>query len=122
MEVQKNIVVSNVENYSSSDIIVNYESLIERNNDDFDNTMIMLLNLLKRLDIRKYAIAGFDGYHHGDNNYLDDSKFQGNRFQTKYDTITENMRKMLSDYAMTLDRKEDVVFLTPSAYSDIFVN
>lgn len=119
---EKNIVVSNVENYSSSDIIVNYESLIERNNDDFDNTMIMLLNLLKRLDIRKYAIAGFDGYHHGDNNYFDDSKFQGNRFQTKYDTITENMRKMLSDYAMTLDRKEDVVFLTPSAYSDIFVN
>ena len=116
------VVVSNVEGYSSSDMVVNYNSLIERNNEDFDNSMIMLLNLLKRLDIKKYAIAGFDGYHEGASNYYDDSKFQGNRFQTKYNTITDNMRKMLIDYSLSLDKKSDVVFLTPSIYSDIFID
>ena len=39
---------------------------------------------------------------------------------TEYGTITGNMRKMLSDYVMTLDKKGDVEFLTPSIYADIF--
>ena len=47
------IVVSNVDQYAESDYVVNYESLIERDNEEFDNTMIMLLNLLRRLNINK---------------------------------------------------------------------
>lgn len=118
---EKNIVVvSNVENCNVNDMVVNYESLIERETDDFDNTMIMLLNLLRRLDIKKYAVAGFDGYSKNKNNYFDDSKFEGNRFETKFATITENMRKMLESYSMSLNKKSDVNFLTPSIYADIF--
>ena len=114
------VVVSNVENYSNDDIVINYESLIERNNDDCDNTMIMLLNLLKRLDISSFAIAGFDGYVKGRENYFNNSQFQGNRFEEKYDSITENMRKMLKNYAFHLSDKNNIKFITPSAYEDIF--
>ena len=120
MKEKNVVVVSNVEKSNSSDIVVNYESLIERETEDFDNTMIMLLNLLRRLDIKRFAIAGFDGYSKDKKNYFDDTKFQGNRFETKFATITENMRKMLESYAMTLNKKSDVMFLTPSIYSDIF--
>ena len=117
---QNIVVVSNVDSINSNDIIVNYESVVERTNEDGDNTMIMLLNLFKRINIKKFAIAGFDGYSKGKSNYYDDSKFQGNRFEMKYTAITENMRKMLKEYALTLDKKELVMFLTPSIYSDIF--
>ena len=120
-EKEKNIiVVSNVENHSPSDMVVNYESLIERDNEDFDNTMIMLLNLLKRLGIDKFAIAGFDGYVKGGKNYFDDTLFEGNRFETKYDSITENMRRMLKNYVSTLDNQYCINFLTPSVYSELF--
>lgn len=120
-EKEKNIiVVSNVENHSPSDMVVNYESLVERDNEDFDNTMIMLLNLLKRLGIDKFAIAGFDGYVKGGKNYFDDTLFEGNRFETKYDGITENMRRMLKNYVSTLDNQYCINFLTPSVYSELF--
>lgn len=114
------VVVSNVDNPSSTDIVVNYESLVERDNEDFDNTMIMLLNLLKRIDVSAFAIAGFDGYVKGENNYFDDSQFDGNRFEGKYDKITENMRKMLKKYAFSLSDKKKIKFITPSIYEDIF--
>lgn len=118
---EKNIVVvSNIENYRKTDIVVNYESLIERDNDDFDNTAIMLLNLLKRMGILKFAVAGFDGYVRNKSNYFDEAAFDGNRFERKFDTITVNMRKMLKDYSASLNKKGDIEFLTPSIYQDIF--
>lgn len=120
-EAEKHIVVvSNVENYCENDMVVNYESLIERDNEDFDNTMIMLLNLLRRLGITKFAVAGFDGYIKGKKNYFNDIQFEENRFETKYERITFNMRKMLKKYAATLEDKSSICFLTPSVYADIF--
>lgn len=120
---EKNVVaVSNIEKTMEGHIVVNYESLIERNNKDFDNTAMMLLNLLKRLGIKKFAIAGFDGYSKSKENYYDNYLFQSERFESKFDDKNANMRIMLNNYAKTLDRKEDVIFITPSIYSDIFMN
>ena len=113
-------VVSNVHDIEASDIVVNYESLIDRKNEDFDNTMIMLFNLLKRLGIKKFAVAGFDGYSSQKFNYCDSNEFQESRFEKNYETITTNMRKMLEDYALLLNSRNDIKFITPSAYSDIF--
>ena len=81
---------------------------------------MMLLNLLKKLGIKKFAIAGFDGYSKKKENYYDDFSFQSERFESKFDDMTINMRKMLNNYALSLDKKDDIVFLTPSIYSDIF--
>lgn len=113
-------VVSNIVQHRDIDIVINYESLIDRNNDDPDNTMIMLLNLLKRLSITRFAVAGFDGFERGKQNYFLGSLFEQGRFEAKFDVITENIRKMLKEYALTLPRKSNVRFLTPSIYEDIF--
>lgn len=121
-EEQNVVVVSNIKQHCENDIVVNYESLIERGNEDFDNTTIMLLNLLKRIGILKFTIAGFDGYDRNKQNYFDDITFEESRFETRYESITANMRKMLKDYASTLVNKSDMEFLTPSVYEDIFCN
>ena len=120
---EKNVVVvSNIENVKDGHIIVNYESIIERNNKDFDNTAMMLFNLLKRLGIKKFTVAGFDGYSKHKDNYYDASVFQGERFEDKFEDKNLNMRKMLEAYSLSLNKKEDIVFLTPSIYADIFQN
>lgn len=114
------IVVSNIVSDCDKDLIVNYESLIERDNDDFDNTMMMLLNLLRKFGINKMMIAGFDGYSSKGNNYFNKEKFEGGRFESKFESITTNMRKMLKKYSKGLERIDDIRFITPSLYQDIF--
>lgn len=114
------IVVSNVEGYDKNDLVVNYESLIERDNDEFDNTMVMLLNLLRRVGTENIYIAGFDGYNDQNSEQYFDSKFDDRRFAKKYQMITENIRNILKKYAKGMNRKENIRFITPSIYSDIF--
>ncbi|MBQ1171912.1 MAG: aldolase catalytic domain-containing protein [Lachnospiraceae bacterium] len=121
LNYEKNLViVSNVEKETGEEIVVNYDSLIQRDYEDFDNTTLMLLNLLSKLGIKHFAIAGFDGYKCNETNYFNDEQFDERRFAGKYEEITLNTRNMLNDYAMRLDRKTDVKFLTPSVYQDIF--
>lgn len=124
-EISRMVIVSNI----TKDIdmskykevfIVNYESLIDRENELFDNSTIMLFNLFRRLGISSFTVAGFDGYSKKTENYFDEKMFEGSRFETKFDSITGNMRKMLKKYALSLNKKEDVRFLTPSVYEDIF--
>lgn len=114
------VTVSNIHNTSKNDLVINYESVIERDNEDFDNTTIMLLNLLYRLNITKFAIAGFDGYSNNKENYFRDDMFEGSRFESKYENLTNNMRNMLKEYAKKIKNRENIKFITPSIYQDIF--
>ena len=70
----RNVVVSsNIKPEKDDDIIVNYHSLINCEYKYFENSTIMLLNLLKRIRVKSITIAGFDGFEAGnENNYLDD--------------------------------------------------
>lgn len=116
----KTIVVSNIESDCSDDFVVNYESLISRENDDFDNTMIMLLNLLKKLNINKIQIAGFDGFSSDSSNYYEENKFGEERFVKRYEQMNRNMKNMLGIYASGLQDNSSIQFITPSIYEDIF--
>lgn len=117
---EANIVVSNIRCSKENDIIINYESVINRESEDFDNTAIMLLNLLYRLNITKVAIAGLDGYRSDSNNYFSNEMFDVKRFEDKFERINNNMKIMLKNYALKLGNKTDVVFITPSLYEEVF--
>lgn len=115
------IVVSNILNHSNeSDLVVNYESLIERENDSFDSSMIMLLNLLYNLGIYKFMIAGFDGFVVGNSNYFDNKMFENGRFENDYKKLTDDMIVMLQNYAKKANIAKDIEFVTPSVYEKIF--
>ncbi len=117
---EKTIIVSNISSDTDLDYIVNYEGVIDRASEDFDNTTIMFLNLLRKVGIKKFVIAGFDGYNPEEKNYFDEGLFEEIRFKERYSDITVNMITMLKQYANGLDKKEDVTFLTPSKYEFIF--
>ena len=115
------IVVSNILNYSSvNDLVVNYESLIDRSTDNFDSSMIMLLNLLNNIGINKFMIAGFDGFKVGDKNYFDNKVFENGRFENDYNNLTNNMITMLQNYVKKVNTTKNIEFITPSIYEKIF--
>ena len=92
--------------------------IITSNISSDDNTTIMLLNLLNRIDISDFSIAGFDGYSKDNINYYDNDLFEGERFLKRFEQNEKNMRKMLKKY-IDCSNKKNIKLITPSVYSDI---
>lgn len=113
-------IASNIVSDCSDDFVVNYESLIERESEIFDNTMIMLLNLLKKIGVTKMQVAGYDGFTTPDKNYFDSEVFDDGRFAADYHSINRNVRELLGKYVKKLENPESIQFITPSVYADIF--
>lgn len=114
---RKVIVASNVKSSDEHDVIVNYHSLINRGYKYFENSTIMLLNLMKVLNPSKITIAGFDGFRSDFEQNYADSSYQNNRHIAEFDTINKEVSLMLADIIKTLAPECEVKLLTPSVYS-----
>lgn len=115
---KKVIISSNIES-DGDDIVINYHSLINRGYKYFENTAIMLLNLLKRLEVTQISIAGFDGFDAGKpSNYADDT-FQNDRHVAEFDALNEEISQMLSEIAKTLEGKCEIKLITPSRFEKV---
>ena len=67
----KIISTSNVECRGDfSDFVVDKLPLLDRKSSIPDNSFLMLLKLLKKIDIKRVTCAGFDGYSAKDDNYF----------------------------------------------------
>lgn len=113
---RKVIIASNVKSTDENDVVVNYHSLINRGYKYFDNSTIMLLNLMKILSPRKITIAGFDGFRTDlEQNYAD-SSYQNDRHIAEFATINKEISEMLKSIIETLRPECKIEFLTPSQY------
>lgn len=67
------VLTSNIsaEPTSGNEFIVSYEKLIKRKWKNFDNSMILLLSLLSRYNVKSVSIAGFDGFSAKEKSYAD---------------------------------------------------
>lgn len=113
------LITSNVESDNQDDIIVNYDSFIDRTEEYSDNASLMLMHILQRVGVTKYYVAGFDGFS-STGSYYNKTDFSEERFRSQYDAINKGIAHQLSKFAESLDRPEDIVFITPSIYSNIF--
>ena len=110
------IVSSNIKPDNESDIVVNYQSLINRGYKYFENSTIMLLSLLKRINPCKIAIAGFDGFSEAsDKNYYDKS-FQNERHVGEFSTLNKEVSAMFKEIVETMSPACTFEFVTPSLY------
>ena len=113
------IVSSNIKPDCENDIVVNYQSLINRGYKYFENSTIMLLSLLKRLNPSKIIIAGFDGFNeNSEKNYFDDS-FQNDRHVMEFSTLNKELTEMFREIVETMSPDCKFEFLTPSFYENI---
>lgn len=116
---RKVIISSNIKSSCSEDIIVNYHSLINREYYYFENSTIMLLNLLKRITPSKITIVGFDGFDTSNNENYADKTFQNERHIEEFDDLNNEIRLMFSDIVETMSKNCEFSMLTPSLYSDV---
>lgn len=117
-ECRKVICTSNIQT-DNEDIIVNYHSLINRGYKYFENSTIMLLNLLKRLEVEKIVLAGFDGFEAGIPCNYADASFQNDRHKDEFVNLNEEIASMFTEIKNTLAGKCDVCFITPSRFENL---
>lgn len=109
------IATSNVE---SKDIPFSFvfarEPLLEKNETIVDNSLLMLLRLLKRCGVRQIALAGFDGYSDRDENYFN-PRMEYAFIRNEAGQLNRHIRNALgNEYA---DIKMD--FITYSRYTTV---
>ncbi|MCL1695816.1 aldolase catalytic domain-containing protein [Lysinibacillus sp. BPa_S21] len=104
------ILTSNIEN--NGDYKVNYKSLLTDNLAVSDNSLLMILNLLKKLDIKRVNLAGFDGYTvDSTNNYANiDLIFTQNKNRLL------NLNQEISSELIKLSSEMKIRFITSSLY------
>lgn len=91
--------------------VVNYSSLIDPDAEFPDNSMVMLLKLLRSAGVSMVALAGFDGYTPDTMNYYN-THMEYSFVKEKADTLNRYGRDFIADY-----RKEIAVsFITDSFY------
>lgn len=117
---KKTILTSNIKAQRQDDIVINFNSLINRGVKYFDNSTIMLLNLLRNIGVSQISLAGFDGFDvKNENNYLEEN-YNVTVAPEEFDTLNEDISKLLRNYAKTVKSSIEVQFITPSLFSTIF--
>ena len=116
VEHSKCILSSNIHMDTEGTYLVDYASLIMEDSILYDNSTIMLLNLLKKLKVREIVLAGFDGLRRGEENYID-STFPKQNGILGMDETNREVKKLVSQYKAKTEGKIKVDFLTPSIYA-----
>jgi 4-hydroxy 2-oxovalerate aldolase len=86
----------------------------------FDNSVLMLLKLLKRLHISKLAIAGMDGFLHDNNGNYFNASFDVERLGSKFDEINREICVMLENYVASIKGSCAIEIITPSLFEGVF--
>lgn len=102
------------ENLSMEEVLgVNYMDLSFQENKPSDNSVIMLLRLLKKLEAEQVALAGFDGYQTNHKaNYVAD-------YMASQHTKGEEENKKIKGYMEQLEKQMQIRYLTKSLYQNI---
>lgn len=103
-----------------NEIIINYNDLQKYGWKYYDNSMLMLLRLLKKLDPQCVAISGFDGFKNDYANEYAPTAIKGNLSQLETAQLQSDIESMLKDYMSSFDNKFEVKFLTPSPFAKYF--
>lgn len=113
----KCILTSNIHIGLDDTYLVNYSRLISEDSILYDNSTIMLLNLLKILGVKEIGLAGFDGLKEKELNYVDDT-FPNEKKSMAYATINAEVKKLVVQYHRKIKGKIKIKFITPSIYEE----
>ena len=93
------------------DYTVRYDALISQKS-IWDNSLAILLNLLRKIGVGKVALAGFDGFKKNvEDNYID-TDFDLSKQYSYLSSVNRCMTKMIKDMRKSMD----IEFVTESIY------
>ena len=116
LEGQTIILTSNVARRTGKELVVNYTNCIAASGNYFDNSALMLLNLLEICGVSRIGIAGMDGFERRGENYFDEPDTE-KRISEQYDAINRELEWQLSHYAERNKGRIQLEFVTPSRFS-----
>lgn len=91
--------------------VLNYESLLVKESECQDNSLLLLLNFLNRVGVRGVKLAGFDGYK------LNESNYYRKGYEMSSDNNLKVKRNEQMSEALSLFNKEiKITFITPTLY------
>lgn len=108
----KAVVTSNIENPGNGFWIVNYASYLNEENCIIDNAGIMCINLLKKIGVKDFLLAGFDGF--SDN--IKDNFFEESLYLDAENERTVMVNLAMSDKVEQLRKQVKIEFFAPSSY------
>ena len=105
------LVTSNLMDVCDEKMVIDYSSLCFDEKGNCDNSVIMLLKLLLRLEISEVYVAGFDGYREEGDNYVTSHMVNQH---TKGQEVNRRNRRYVAD----IRKQMKIVFLTDSVYDE----
>jgi 4-hydroxy 2-oxovalerate aldolase len=111
------ILLSNIKtDVSGNEKIINYNLVIKRGWNHFDNAVILCLRLMYKLNVKDVYIAGFDGFkHHYNESYADESLPTLNP-DNKWDELNEEIKEIYRDFYDSVIGKMNITFVTESIF------
>lgn len=116
-EPSNTILSSSISSRSVGTNIVNYEGLVDRMNDHFDNSATLTLNFLKKCNAKRILIAGFDGYNDNSTNYFREGEFQSDLVLGDASQINRDIQELFSKFYKTVYGQIRIKFVTSSRYN-----
>lgn len=94
------------------DFVFDYETLIDKSVQTQDNSFIMLLKILSKMNVQSIFCAGLDGYSEDNksNYYISKMEYE---FVIK---VWSELNKYVSSFWGNYEGKDKVIFLTPTKY------
>ncbi len=113
----KRLLLSNIHTEGSDDeFIVNYNLVIKRGWEHFDNAVILALRLLNKLDVSEVYLAGFDGFKTKYNESYADESLPTLNTDNKWDELNEEIKDMYKDIYESVKGRMSIIFLTKSIF------
>lgn len=112
----KKILLSNIKTKSDdTELIVNFNRVIKRGYEHFDNAVINVLRLLDKLHVKNVSIAGFDGFKNKYNESYADISLPTLNPDNKWDELNEEIDEMFQNFENSA--KIEINFLTDSIFN-----
>lgn len=112
----KKILLSNIKTEPAADeLIVNFNRVVKRGWEHFDNAVINMLRLLDRLHVKEVAVVGFDGFKHAYNESYADTALPTLNPDNRWDELNEEITDMFRDFRESTQMT--VTFVTESIFN-----
>lgn len=115
----KKILLSNIKTNPDDDteLIINFNLVMKRGWQHFDNAVIVALRLMDKLRQREVAIAGFDGFKHKYNESYADISLPTLNPDNKWDELNDEIQEMFDDFKLTTKTTMNIEFVTDSLFN-----
>ncbi|WP_026523820.1 hypothetical protein [Butyrivibrio sp. MB2005] len=114
----KRILLSSIKTVpGSNEMVINFNRVIKRGWEHFDNAVICGLRFMDQLNVTDITLAGFDGFKNKYNESYADASLPTLNPDNKWDELNEEITDMFLDFKKTTETTMSIKFLTESIFN-----